>query len=73
MVVATLWKDAASAHFWENRTKLWVSCVFPQNSHTRKLGEIAVFLTMWAKTFSTPVFRKKRQFLMTSSVMSPNF
>ena len=57
--MATLWKDAVSAYFRANRTKLCVNCAFPQNSYTKKLGEIVVFFAVWAKTFSAPVFRKK--------------
>ena len=34
-----LWKGAVSAQLWANRGNF----AFPQNSHTRKLGEITVF------------------------------
>ena len=29
-----------------NRPKLWGNCAFPQNFHTRKLGEITVFFAV---------------------------
>ena len=38
-----LWKDTVSAEFWAIHPKLCGNSAFPQNSHTRKLGEITVF------------------------------
>ena len=38
-----LQKGTVSAEFRANRPKHCGSCVFPQNFHTRKLGEIKVF------------------------------
>ena len=38
-----LWKSAVSAEFRANRPKLCGNCAFPQNFHTRKVGEITVF------------------------------
>ena len=36
-------KDTFSAQFRAIRPKLCGNCAFPQNFHTRKLGEISVF------------------------------
>ena len=44
-----LWKDTVSALFQAIRLKLCRNCAFPQNFHTRKLGEITVFLSVFAK------------------------
>ena len=38
-----LWKDTVTAYFLVNRPKLCGNCAFPQNFHTRKLGEITLF------------------------------
>ena len=38
-----LWKGTVSAQFRAIRPKLCGNCAFPQNLHTRKLGEITVF------------------------------
>ena len=38
-----LWKRTVFAEFWANHPKLRGNCAFPQNLHTRKLGEITVF------------------------------
>ena len=38
-----LQKGTVSAEFRANCLKLCANCVFPQNFHTRKLGETAVF------------------------------
>ena len=38
-----LWKDTVSSQFRAIRPKLCGNCVFPQNFHTMKLGEITVF------------------------------
>ena len=38
-----LWKGTISAQFWAIPPKLYGNCAFPQNFHTRKLGEITVF------------------------------
>ena len=37
-----VWKFYGKAQFLAIRSKLWGNCVFPQNFHTRKLGEITV-------------------------------
>ena len=39
-----LWKGTVSVEFWENCPKLCGNFAFPQNLHTRKLGEIMNFL-----------------------------
>ena len=39
-----LWKGTVSAEFPSIRPKLSRNCTFPQNVHTRKLGEISIFL-----------------------------
>ena len=36
-------ENAISVEFWAKRSKLWENCAFPQNFHTRKLGEITAF------------------------------
>ena len=33
----------SSVKFWANYPKLYGNCAFPQNFHTKKLGEITVF------------------------------
>ena len=38
-----MWKGTVSAYFRANHSKLCRNCAFPQNFHTRKLDEIAVF------------------------------
>ena len=38
-----LWKGTVSAVVSANRPKLCRNCAFPQNFHTKKLGEIALF------------------------------
>ena len=43
------------AEYWyrrPNSPKLWRNCGFPQNSHTRKLGEITVFYVLSLSYFS---------------------
>ena len=40
--VEILWKDTVS-EYYANCPKLCGNCAFPQNFHTRKLGEITVF------------------------------
>ena len=35
-----------SSEFWATCSKLYGNCAFPQNFHTRKLGEISVFLAV---------------------------
>ena len=40
------WKGTVSAEFRANRLKLCGNCAFPQNVHTRKLGEITVFFAV---------------------------
>ena len=40
----TLWKNTVSAKFRANCPKLCRNCAFPQNFHTKKLGEIMVLL-----------------------------
>ena len=42
-----LWKGTVSAYFRANRPKLCGNCSFPQNFHTRKLGEITVFFVVY--------------------------
>ena len=41
--VEILWKGTVSEWFRANHPKLCRNCAFPQNFHTRKLGEITVF------------------------------
>ena len=41
--VETFWKRTASVKSLANHSKLCRNCAFPQNFHTRKLGEILVF------------------------------
>ena len=41
--VEILWKGTVSAKFRAIHPKLCGNCAFPQNFHTWKLGEIAVF------------------------------
>ena len=41
-----VWKRSEKAHFWANRPKLCGNCEFPQNIHTKKLGEIRLFDAM---------------------------
>ena len=36
-------KGTVSAKFRANRPKLCGNCAFPQNFHTKKLGEITIF------------------------------
>ena len=38
-----LWKGTVSAGFRAIRPKLYGHCAFPQNVHTRKVGEIITF------------------------------
>ena len=38
-----LWNGTVSVEFRKNYTELWGYFDFPQNFHTRKLGEITVF------------------------------
>ena len=38
-----LWKSKLSAKFWANHSKVGENCAFPQNAHTKKLGENSVF------------------------------
>ena len=42
-----LWKGTVSAKFRAIRSKLCGNCAFPQNFHTRKLGEIMVFYAVY--------------------------
>ena len=42
-----LWKGTVSAEFRANRPKTQRKLCFPQNFHTRKLGEITVFNTVF--------------------------
>ena len=44
--VEILWKATVSAKFRANHSKLCGNYVFPQNFHTRKLGEITVFFAV---------------------------
>ena len=39
-------KGTISAEFWANRPKLCGKCAFPQKFHTRKFGEITIFLAV---------------------------
>ena len=41
-----LWKGTVYAKFRANHPKLSRNCAFPQNFHTRKLGEITVFFAV---------------------------
>ena len=41
-----LWKGTVSSQFRAIRSKLCGKCAFPQNSHTRKLGEITIFFAV---------------------------
>ena len=38
-----MWKGTVFAEFRANRSKTYRNCAFPQNLHTRKLGESSVF------------------------------
>ena len=46
-----LWKGTVSAQFRAICTKLCGNCVFPQNFHTIKLGEITVFFLVLRNSF----------------------
>ena len=46
-----MWKRRVSAEFRGNRSKLCKNCAFPQNLHTRKLGEILLFCVISENTF----------------------
>ena len=48
-----VWKFCGKAQFPNSFGKLCRNCAFPQNFHTRKLGEITVFsaVLVWAQTF----------------------
>ena len=41
-----LWKESVSTSFWVIGPKLCGNCAFAQNFHSRKLGEITVFLAL---------------------------
>ena len=51
-----LWKGTVSALFRAIRPKLYRNFAFPQNFHTRKLGEISVFFTVTRKLDEITVF-----------------
>ena len=56
--VGILGKGTVSAKFQANRPKLYGNCAFPQNSHTRKLGENTVFYAVLiTKKPSNEVYR----------------
>ena len=44
-------KATVSAYFRAIRSKLCGNCAFPQNLHTKKLGEITVFYAMRVKPY----------------------
>ena len=46
-----LWKGTVSAQFRANPPKLCGNCAFPQNFHTRKLGEITPFFAVFIIVF----------------------
>ena len=51
-----LWKSTVFTQFQTNRPKLYGNCAFPQNFHTRKLGEITAFYAVDVNDFP---FRNK--------------
>ena len=46
-----LWNGTVSVEFRKNYTELWGYFDFPQNFHTRKLGEITVFYAVLVLIF----------------------
>ena len=47
-----MWKSSVSVGFRAIHPKLWGNLAFPQNAHTRKLGEI---YALWITSSSTNV------------------
>ena len=50
--------NTVSPEFRTNRPKLYGDCEFPQNLHTRKLGEISVFYAVFKDTCRAKLWLK---------------